>query len=70
MWEKANEHFNKEYSDRRKNSKPEARQAGYGSAENATEQQEEIATSTCEIIQQMNTQTEARVSTMEKYCNS
>ena len=39
---------------------------GYGSEENATDQQEDIAAATYDIIQQMNAQTEARVSTMEK----
>ena len=44
----------------------EARHAIYGSEENATYQQEEIAAATCDIIQHMNAQTEARVSTIEK----
>ena len=35
--------------------------ARYGRAENATDKKEEIAASTCEIVQQMNAQTEARV---------
>ena len=65
-WAKAKEHFNKEYADRMKHSKPEARQAGYGSAANATYQREDIAEATCEIIQHINSHTEARVSTMGK----
>ena len=65
MWLKVKEHFNKNYADELNRSNMEKRQAGYGGAENATEQQEDIAATNCEIIQHINSQTESIVSTME-----
>ena len=50
MWEKSKEHLNNEFTDHRKHSNLESSHVGYISASNATEQQEEIEASTCEII--------------------
>ena len=60
-WKNAKTYFSKEYANRRKHAKIEAKQAGYGSANQAKEQREaeaeqEIAALTSEIAQQLKSQ--------------
>ena len=58
MWANANNYFSKEYANRRKHQTIEAKQAGFGSANQAKEEQEanddsDFITVTKEILQQI-----------------
>ena len=71
-WEKCKEHFTKEYTDRRKHATIDAKQAGFGSAALAQERKREAkeaaeaAAMTCEIIQQMQEQSDKNYMIMEQ----
>ena len=63
-WANCKRHFIEEFANRKKHAKIEARHAGYGGAANVSEAKstdaEDVAMMTCEIIQQLNEQNEAK----------
>ena len=67
-WANCKDHFIEEFANRKKHAKIEARHAGYGGAANVSEatdtNAEDVAMMTCEIIQQLNEQNEAKFEKM------
>ena len=67
-WANCKGHFIEEFANQQKHAKIEARHAGYGGAANVSEAKstdaEDVAMMTCEIIQQLNEQSEANFEKM------